>query len=59
MLGLKDFWVSAGFLLMILSAILCVVYGFINWNKGGDIPGFEKKEEAQWAKDEAKLEKNI
>lgn len=59
MLGLKDFWVSLGFILMVISAILCLVYGVINWNKGGEVKGFEKKEEAQWAREEAKLEKDV
>ena len=35
-LGILDPWVLAGYLLMILSTILCIVYGIINWNKDDD-----------------------
>jgi len=35
-LGIPDPWVLSGYLLVILSALLCVVYGAIYWNKGGD-----------------------
>jgi len=32
MLGIPDFWVLLGFVLCILSTILCVVYGAMYWN---------------------------
>jgi len=32
-LGIPDPWVLAGYLLVILSTLLCIVYGAINWNK--------------------------
>lgn len=35
-LGISDPWVLSGYLLVILSTLLCVVYGIINWNKGDD-----------------------
>ena len=35
MLGLGDWGVSLAFLLTLASAALCVVYGFVNWNKPG------------------------
>lgn len=35
-LGLADIWISSGYLLCILSTILCVVYGAMNWNKGNN-----------------------
>ena len=34
MLGLQDASVWLAYLLCILSTILCVVYGVINWNRG-------------------------
>ena len=34
MFGIGDFSVSLAYILCILSTILCVVYGIINWNKG-------------------------
>ncbi len=57
MLGFKDFWVLLGFLLMILSAILCVIYGLINWNHGVEIKSIKLEKEKRWAKEEAKIEK--
>lgn len=45
MLGLGDFWISMIFLLTILSTLLCIVYGFINWNKDGEPTIKEMKEE--------------
>ena len=59
MLGLKDFWVSLGFLLTILSSILCIIYGIINWNRGYIIKPYDLKEEKKWAKEEAKIEKML
>jgi len=49
MLGIDDGWVVSVYLLCILSAALCVVYGAINWNRG-DEP--QKAEDVAWAKEE-------
>jgi len=35
-LGIPDPWVWGAYLLVILCALLCVVYGLINWNKGAE-----------------------
>ncbi|MCL2114672.1 MAG: hypothetical protein FWH29_00445 [Methanobrevibacter sp.] len=35
-LGIPDPWVLSGYLLLIISTLLCVAYGIINWNKGDD-----------------------
>ncbi len=35
-LGIEDPWIWGVYILIILSALLCVVYGAINWNKGED-----------------------
>ena len=35
-LGIPDPWVLSGYLLLIFSTLLCVVYGVINWNKGDE-----------------------
>lgn len=51
-----DFGVSLALWLCILSALLCVAYGAINWNK-------EDKENLRdikkWAKDEDKIEREL
>ncbi|MFH0953228.1 MAG: symporter small accessory protein [Verrucomicrobiota bacterium] len=49
LLGIKDPWVSLAYILTILSSLLCVVYGLINWNKGEE-PA--KQEDIDWAKEE-------
>lgn len=45
MLGLGDFSIFAVYVLCILSALACVVYGICNWNKGVDTdePAVEKE----------------
>ena len=52
MLGL-GFWVGLAYVLSILSAILCFIYGVVNWNRG-DEP--VKPEDVKWAKDENEAE---
>jgi len=36
MLGFGDFGIFAAYTLCILSALACVIYGIMNWNKGGN-----------------------
>ena len=55
MLGL-GFWVGLAYLLCILSTLLCVVLGIINWNRG-DEP--TKQEDVTWAKEEDKAEQTL
>ena len=59
MLGLGDFWVSLIFVLTILSAVLCVVYGAMNWNKGGQLSETEANEEKKWDQKEREIEENL
>ena len=47
--GLQDNWVFLAYLLSILSSLLCVIYGIVNWNKG-DEP--VQPEDVKWAKEE-------
>jgi hypothetical protein len=56
MLGFGDSWVFAAYALCILSSILCVVYGALNWNKGDESPHAEDK---LWAAEEEKLEEEF
>jgi len=49
MIGIEGKWVGLAYLLSIGSAVLCVVYGLLNWNKG-DEP--VKPEDQKWAKEE-------
>lgn len=52
-----DLGVNLAFWLTVLSALLCVVYGAINWNKGAE----EKLDldAKRWAKTEDKIDKDL
>ncbi len=56
MLGIDDPVIVAVYLLCILSTLLCVAYGLINWNKGAENEAEEAAEELAW---EAKEEKEV
>jgi hypothetical protein len=49
MLGFADPWVAAAYLLSIVSALICLIYGVANWNKG-DEPACA--EDLRWAREE-------
>jgi hypothetical protein len=53
MLGIEDFWVDAAYVLCLGSSALCVIYAWINWNKGDDSVQEQDKE---WAVQEEKVE---
>ena len=53
MLGIQDKWVSLAYILCIVSTLLCVLYGILNWNKGDTEI---RKEDKQWATEEDKAE---
>ncbi len=49
MLGIDDPLIWSAYLLCLLSTVLCVVYGALNWNKGDESL---KQEDLDWAKEE-------
>lgn len=53
MFGIEDPWIWMAYLLIILSALACVVYGVLNWNKDGDDTPTEA--DIKWAKEEDKI----
>lgn len=57
-LGLGDFNVSLVFILLILSTLLCVIYGIIKWNEDGEDAKLSSKEK-QWDKDEKSIEETL
>lgn len=57
MLGLADLWVFLAYLASILSALVCLVYGFLNWNAESDEP--VAPEEQRWEKDEQAIEETL
>jgi len=44
MLGLGDFWIFLIFILIILSVVLCVVYGVMYWNRDSEPMGMRDEE---------------
>jgi hypothetical protein len=57
MLGISGWGCWLGYLFCILSAILCIVYGIVMWNRG-----VEEEEEAEiirWMKEEREIEEQF
>jgi hypothetical protein len=59
MLGIHDPWILAAYLTCVLSAVLCIIYGAYNWNRGGENEEVEIKEENKWQKDEIDVESSL
>lgn len=58
MLGIQDPWVAMAYILCILSALLCLVWGIIKWNK--EDPEAESESEIrQWAEEEDRVEEEL
>lgn len=54
MLGIDDPWVWLAYILSAASAVLCAVYGLVNWNRGDDSVA---KEDVVWAAHQIEAEK--
>jgi hypothetical protein len=59
MLGLEDNSIFLAYILSIVSALGCLVYGIVNWNKEGDNEKQEIKEEKKWESDEEKISETL
>lgn len=59
MLGMGDYQIFTVYVLCILSAVLCIAYGLIKWNKGEDPTNKEVKEEEEWEKKEVEISENL
>lgn len=58
MLGIEDPWVATAYILCPLSALLCLLWGILKWNKGDD--DTEPAEEIkQWVEEEARVEDEL
>ena len=57
MLGIDDPGIWGVYLLCILSALLCVIYGIVNWNREGELEAVEIREEAAWEAEEDEMQK--
>lgn len=56
MLGFEDPWVALAYLLSLGSALLCLAYGWWNWNRGEEQI---KPEDVQWAREEDQAEPEL
>ncbi|AXV38203.1 MAG: hypothetical protein CIT01_08330 [Methanobacterium sp. BRmetb2] len=56
MFGINDPWIWGAYILCILSTILCVVYGILNWNKGEEKEEKQIQEEIEWHEKEKDME---
>lgn len=56
MLGIDDPYIWSAYLLSILSALLCVVYGAVNWNRGDDAV---EEADQRWVKHEKQIEDEL
>ena len=58
MLGIEDPWVITAYILCIISALFCLIWGAIKWNQ--DDPESEPEEEIrQWAEEEDRVEEEL
>ena len=55
-MGTFDLGVGSAFWLMNASALLCVIYGVINWDKDKEKKVLERK---TWDKNEAKINEDL
>ena len=56
MFGIEAPSIWVAYLLCLLSALLCVVYGITHWNKGAE--EVEKRDKT-WLQDEKKVEREL
>lgn len=59
MFGLQNFGVLAAYLLCILSTVACVIYGAVNWNKGGSDVEEQKEKAVKWIEEEVEIEEKL
>ena len=56
MLGLDDGYIVLAYILCIAGTLLCIVYGVIMWNRGGDDVSAE---DVKWAQEEKMVEEKL
>ncbi len=59
MRGISNFGIARVYLLCIASTILCLIYGFINWNKGKDKEPENLEAAKKWGEKEQTIEENL
>ncbi|MDR1894952.1 MAG: hypothetical protein LBQ61_09765 [Spirochaetales bacterium] len=59
MLGLADVYVVLSYYILVLSALGCVIYGTVFWNRGRDISETEILKEKSWMKEKLALDREV
>lgn len=59
MFGIEDGWILAAYIACLASAALCVIYGLVCWNRGGEPAQAVAPEDVKWAVEEDKIEANL
>jgi hypothetical protein len=59
MLGLGDPGVALAYVLCLFSAVLCVGYGIVYWNRGANQEPPPTPEDLKWAREEAEIEETL
>jgi len=60
MLGIPDLSISLAYILCIASALLCLIYGIVMWNKGGgEDEAAEIEEEVKWQEKENLIDEKL
>ena len=57
-LGMGDFSIFLVYVLCIASAVACVVYGIINWNKGEE-PKEELQKDKEWETKDTEIKEDL
>ena len=58
LLGMGDFSIFLVYILCIASALACVLYGIINWNKGAE-PVEELAKDQEWEEKDDKIKEDL
>ena len=58
MLGMGDFSIFLVYILCIASALACVIYGIVNWNKGEE-PEDEIAKDVEWEKKDSEIKDEL
>ncbi len=59
MLGIPDLSVFLAFILTVLSAAGCAVFGFLKWNSGGEVSTEEMDEARAWFAEKYEVDKEL
>ena len=58
MLGMGDLSIFLAYVLCVVSALACVIYGLINWNKGAETEE-ELKKDKDWEEKDHNITENL